>query len=115
MIIQNTSTNQAAPPARPISDDAPKVVAEPSKQVAPQHPSSVQLSNAVDVINVVMRQSNHSLEFSVDTSSKMPIVKVMDTETGVLIRQIPSEETLAISQSIDEFLHRQGLLLEQKA
>lgn len=115
MIIQNTNTNQVAPPTRHVSSDAPKVVADTSKQAAPQQPSSVQLKNAVDVINLVMQQSNHSLEFSVDTSTKMPIVKVTDTETGALIRQIPSEETLAISHSIDQFLEQHGLLLKQKA
>lgn len=113
MTIQNTNTNQAAQPVSLVSDDAPKVVADTSRQAPPQQPSSVQLKNAVGVINQVMRQSNHSLEFSVDTDTKKSIVKLVDTETGELIRQFPSEETLAISRSIDRF--QQGLLLKQKA
>lgn len=125
MIIQNSSTNQAAAPVRLASDGAPNVVIAASsnvevmsgvaiEQVASQQPSSQQLQNAVDGINQAMRQSNQNLEFSVDASTKKPIVKMVDTQTGELIRQFPSEETLAIARSIDQFLQRQGLLLSQK-
>jgi flagellar protein FlaG len=125
MIIQNSTTNQAAAPARLASDGAPNaVITAPSNaeaqssvavaQVASQQPSSQQLQNAVDGINQAMRQSNQNLEFSVDPGTKKPIVKMVDTQTGELIRQFPSEETLAIARSIDQFLQRQGLLLNQK-
>ncbi|MBL8491536.1 MAG: flagellar protein FlaG, partial [Rhodocyclaceae bacterium] len=40
------------------------------------------------------------------------VVKVVDGQTGKMIRQIPSEELLAIAESIDRM---QGLLLRQKA
>jgi flagellar protein FlaG len=122
MIIQNSTTNQATAPVRLASDGAPNVVVDTSnagpapgvQQAAPQQPSSGQLQNAVDGINLAMRQSNQNLEFSVDTSTKKPVVKMVDTQTGDLIRQFPSEETLAIARSIDQFLQRQGLLLNQK-
>jgi flagellar protein FlaG len=125
MIIQNSTTNQAAAPARLASDGEPNaVITAPSNaeaqssvavaQVASQQPSSQQLQNAVDGINQAMRQSNQNLEFSVDPGTKKPIVKMVDTQTGELIRQFPSEETLAIARSIDQFLQRQGLLLNQK-
>lgn len=122
MIIQNSTTNQATAPVRLASDGAPNVVvgtsnAEPApsvQQAATQQPSSGQLQNAVDGINLAMRQANQNLEFSVDTSTNKPVVKMVDTQTGDLIRQFPSEETLAIARSIDQFLQRQGLLLNQK-
>ena len=68
---------------------------------------------AVEEINRAMRQSNRNLEFSVDDATSRVVVRLTDTETGEVIRQIPSEETLAISRSIGEF--QQGLLLKQKA
>lgn len=128
MTVQNINTNQAAQPVRHVSDDAPKVVANtPNTEAAPgiavdankrltlQSISSEQLKNAVEIINQVMRHSNNALEFSVDSESKTPIVKLVDTETGQLLRQYPSEATLAISRSIDQFQQQQGLLLQQKA
>lgn len=119
MIIHNTNMNQAALPARLVSNDAPKVVANTPEQVTSQQPSPAQLKNAVDNINQAMRQSNQNLELSIDPDTKTPIVKMVDTETGELIRQFPSEAVLAIANSIDKFLlqnqFQHGLLLKQKA
>lgn len=115
MIIQNsTHLNQAAQPDIRVGDVAPRVVANTSQHLSPQQlPSAEQVKSAVNVINKVMQQSNHSLEFSVDTETQRTVVKMVDTQTGELIRQFPSEETLAISREIDQF--QQGLLLKQKA
>ena len=63
-------------------------------------PSSAQLEKAVTHINQVLQQANRDLEFSVDKETSRVVVKVIDTETGELIRQLPSEETLAISRAI---------------
>ena len=132
MLIQNTSNAvQAASPARLTSDGAPNAAAAAppntevkpaasselsrtaAKQVAEQQPSAAQLQNMVDGINKALKQSNKNLEFSVDTETDKSIVKLVDTETGDLIRQFPSEEALAISRAIDQM--QQGLLLKQEA
>jgi len=130
MIIQNTNANQWAPPVRHVSDDAPTVVADTSTaattsatnataKVDPQQPSAQQLKSAVESLNQAMRKSTPNLEFSVDADTKKQIVKMVDTQTGTLIRQYPSEEVVAIARSIDQFLANQqvqhGLLLNQKA
>lgn len=80
---------------------------------ATRAPTPEQLKEAVREINKVMQQSNRNLEFSMDDDTHRLVVRLTDTETGELIRQIPSEETLAISRSIGEF--QQGFLLRQKA
>lgn len=120
MIIQNI--NQAEQPVSRVSADAPKVVTDTSiakptlgYAVKTRPPSSEQLKQATDTINQVMQQSNPSIEFkfSVDADTKKPIVRVVDVTTGQLIRQIPSETTLAIAHSIDQF--QKSFLLSQKA
>jgi flagellar protein FlaG len=115
MIIQNTSTNQGGPPVSQLGHDMPRPVADVPKQVMQQQPTPVQLKDAVNVINQVLRQANHSLEFSVDASTKIAVVKLIDTGSGELIRQIPSEEMLAVARSIDQYQQWQGLLLQHKA
>lgn len=127
MIIQNSSTNQTGQPVRQAGDDASMVHAEPSQgvtvkspriateQTSIEHPSAEKLKEAIGVINQVMQRSNNALEFSVDPASKLPIVKLIDTETGELIRQFPTEETLAIARSIDQYQMQHGMLLKQKA
>lgn len=134
MLISNvTSTTQAAPsPARLASDGEPGVVvathpnveappnvpvdapqAAAAKPEVPQPPTSAEIQQAVENLNKVLKQNNKNLEFSVDTDTKKVLVKLVDTETGDVIRQFPSEEALAIARSIDQF--QQGLLLKQEA
>jgi flagellar protein FlaG len=123
VIIQFANNiNQAEQSVRRVSDDAPKAVADTANVKPPlggadggQQPSSEQLKKAADNINQIMQQSNQNLEFefTMDTDTKKTVVRVVDTKTGELIRQIPSEETLAIARSIDQFQH--SLLLSQKA
>lgn len=114
MIVQMTNNvNQAEQAVSRVRDDAPKVVADVT--VTPQQPLPEQLKKAADNINLAMQQSSQNLEFefNMDTDTKKPIVRVVDTTTGELVRQIPSEETLAIARSIDRF--QRSLLLSQKA
>lgn len=93
-----------------VAVEAPQAAATPA--AAPQA-TSEQLKKAVEDINRAMRQSHRNLEFSVDSDTNRVVVRLTDTETGEVIRQIPTEETLAISRSIGEF--QQGLLLKQQA
>lgn len=131
MLIQNISggTTQALQPPRQISDSAPAVVASKAnfdaapgtpvdlpRAAAPQvteQPTAPQLQGLVDNINNSLKQANKNLEFTIDTDTRKSIVKLVDTETGEVIRQFPSEETLAISKAIEHM--QQGMLLKQKA
>lgn len=98
-------------PAITQQDAVAALPAANTKLPAVQPPSSAQLEKAVSHINQVLRQANRNLAFSVDGETKRVIVKVIDTETGELIRQLPSEETLAISRAIG--VVQKGLLLKQ--
>ncbi len=81
--------------------------------VAAKQASVEQVKRAAEVINKALRQSNRNLEFRLDEGTNRVVVKLTDTETGEVIRQIPSDEMLAISRAIGEL--QQGLLLRQKA
>jgi flagellar protein FlaG len=119
MIIQNSgATTQAPHSDKPVSNDAPKIITDSAKapvaQVAHEL-SSQSLKSAVDSVNRALQQSSsQSLQISVDSATKRQIVKLMDIQTGEMIRQIPSKEMLAIAQSIDQFLQN-GQLLSEKA
>ena len=115
MIIQNTPhINQAMQLDGRTNGTAPvKAVTVTTAQPASQNPSTEELKVAVAAINQVMQQANQSLEFSVDSSTNETVVKMVDTGTGELIRQFPSEAALAISRGIEQF--QQGMLITQKA
>ncbi|MDO8892017.1 MAG: flagellar protein FlaG [Sulfurimicrobium sp.] len=115
MIIQSLNTPaQAAQPDRLVNNDGPKVVTDSAKPPAPQQLSSQNLKGAVDTVNQALRQSSHNLQISMDSETRQQIIKLVDTQTGELIRQIPSKEMLAIAHSIDQFLNN-GQLLSAKA
>lgn len=110
--VQPDTRAHGAAPALPVKTAEP-VAATPTAQPIPRQPSAEELKSAVATINQAVQQSNLNLEFSVDTDTDRTVVRMVDTSTGELIRQFPSEATLEISRGIDQF--QQGLLLTQKA
>ncbi|GAA3905313.1 flagellar protein FlaG [Halomonas cibimaris] len=91
--------------ALPPADSAPFAHPHPP---APQPLSSADLVDPVQRINSVMRQ--HGLEF--DLSDERVVTRVIDRESGELIRQIPAEEVLRIAERLNE---RQGNLVSSRA
>lgn len=107
-VVVATRSNVDVTPSVPV--ESPQVAAKPD---APQKPSPAELKQAVENINKTLKQSNKNLEFSVDDDTKKVMVKLVDTETGDVIREIPGEKALAIARSIDQY--QRGLLLKQQA
>ena len=71
------------------------------------------LEQAITRINSYVQQVQRDLKFSVDDESGKTVIKVIDSESKELIRQIPEEVLLKVAQSIEESL--EGSLLEVKA
>jgi len=94
--------------ASPVQVQVPAVA--PSPQMA--GPSLEQVQQAAKQVQQIVQAQTSNLTFSVDQGSGKTIVKLMDSETGKVIRQIPSEEMIAMSEAMDKM---QGLLLKQKA
>ncbi|MDD5299186.1 MAG: flagellar protein FlaG [Gallionella sp.] len=82
-------------------------------QAVERQPSSPQLKYAVDSINKFLQQSNRNIQFSVDADTQKTVVKLIDSDTGDVIRQYPSKDVLEISKSIESM--QQGTLLKQRA
>ncbi len=109
-------SNTAPAALLPGAADSPlPVPAPPSTQTAePQQapPGAETAQQAARRINEFLKSSSAAVEFVVDGESNRVVVRIVDSETGQLIRQMPSEEMLAISHALDRVT---GLLLEQKA
>ncbi|WP_251767157.1 flagellar protein FlaG [Shewanella indica] len=65
-----------------------------------------------DSLTDVMSMMRKGLEFRVDEMQGMPVVSVMDMDSGELIRQIPSEEALALAEKMSEIA---GVLMKTEA
>lgn len=62
-----------------------------------QSTSQSELREAVSQVNSFVQKVQRDLAFSMDEGSGKTIIKVIDSESGKLVRQIPSEEVLALA------------------
>src|SRR5450830_422492 len=79
---------------------------------APADTTSAETKKATDDINKTLQDRGQDVRFSIDESSKRVVVKIIDQNTDKVLRQIPTEQALEISQSLDKL---QGLLIKQEA
>jgi len=54
------------------------------------------VKQAATEINQIIKSLNEHLQFSVDSSAKSMVVKLIDGDTGKVLRQIPPEEILRL-------------------
>lgn len=81
------------------------------QQSAPKS-SAEAIKESVQKVNDMVKTMNRELEFSVDADTNINVVKVMDSQTNEVIRQIPSEAVVQIAKALDQL---QGLLIKDKA
>ena len=63
-------------------------------------------------INAAMQAWDTGMRFEIDEDTQRLVVSVIDTQSGEVLRQIPSEEVLHVAKMITQF---QGNLLNTKA
>ena len=111
--VQNSGTATATPSSQRLASDtaspaAAAAVVDPRQQSV----DSKQLEAAVKQVQHVTQTLANELKFNIDQDTGKTIVKLVDTATGDVIRQIPSEEMLVIAKALDKI---QGLLIKQEA
>ncbi|SEQ37565.1 flagellar protein FlaG [Pseudomonas sp. NFACC02] len=83
----------AAPAAEGKSETATSKDSNPDK-------GSKDLKAAVQEMERFFQSVRRNLEFSIDEGSGQVVVKVIATETGEVVRQLPSAEALKIADSL---------------
>ena len=71
-----------------------------------------QLKQTLAEMNQQMRMNGRALAFSMDEKADRMVIKVSNSITGEVVRQIPNEVVLRIAHSIEEFkgvLHDQAI------
>lgn len=110
--VADPSTNVTRQPVAGAAGTLTPAQQRPETQQATQAAVEQQVSQAVENINTVLQTRTPGLEFSVDRESDRTIVKVVDTKTQEVIRQMPSEEAIQIAKALDQL---QSLLVRQSA
>lgn len=63
--------------------------------------NSEMVEENVSRLNDMVQSIQRDLQFSVDDTSGKTVVTVLDTKTNEVIRQIPTEQVLALSENIE--------------
>ena len=117
--MQSISSTGSVPLLGASSAPGQRTPASPNAgSAAPQQPAPpatpAQLKAAVDAANQQLEQSNRELTFVFDDKVGRMLVKIVDTRTNTVIRQVPSEEMLAAARALSGSSTR-GALLRGKA
>lgn len=111
------AARQAAVQAKsPVASESATAVA--SNRQVPTNDEKRQDFNREDVDNAVKKiaefvaPNQSDINFSVDESSGIRVVKIIDRNSSEVIRQMPSEEAVALARALDKL---QGLLIKDKA
>jgi len=75
---------------------------EPAQRLDKGETFARDVNAAVDQLKSFVKEAQRNLDFSVDDSSGKFVVKVMDGDSGKMIRQIPSEELLRLSEQLED-------------
>jgi flagellar protein FlaG len=104
--------------AQPKRSDAEVVsqvastVIKPSNVDASSQPTREVVAKAAAEIQQFVQSMGRNLSFSVDESTGYHVVRVVNPNTGELVRQLPSEELLKISR---DFQRLNNVLVSQRA
>lgn len=105
---QNTTTGATQETAATSAVDASRKADESSDAKR----QNDELNDVVKNLNDHIQQYRRELQFEVDEKSGRTVVKVMDIEKNEVIRQMPSEEVLAMSHRLTEMT---GTMFQEKA
>jgi flagellar protein FlaG len=75
-------------------------------------PTKEQLEQAATRIKDLLRGTTSHLEIEIDPDLHKVVIKILNGESGEIIRQIPSQELLDLAKHLDE---PKGLLVQERA
>jgi len=100
-----TSSYQAQSQVNQNADEqktTPNTSAANNNKVSETELPPEKLEKVVQQLQEFMREMNRSLQFKVDEDSGRNVIKVIDKESGDLVKQYPSEEVLGIVAKLAE-------------
>lgn len=102
----------AAPgPASPAANGSDQK--ERSGGATAMPPSKEELLDKVDQLNDLAQIVRREIRFSIDDSTGRTVIRVHDATTDEVVRQIPSEEVLALAERLAQ--GESNLLMDTKA
>jgi flagellar protein FlaG len=102
MSIDKIVSATASPTVAATSVAQPRQRSNGDAPPGPAKPAVPSLEAVAQRLETYMKSVSRSLEFRVDAGSGRTVISVRDSDTGELIRQIPSEEVLRLAQMAED-------------
>ena len=112
---QDPYVHQARSPvsdAKPVRDKDSSVEAHLRTAIPAPPPTKEQLEQAAARVADVLRGTTSRLQFEIDPDLHKVVIKIINGESGEIIRQIPAQELLNLAKHLDE---PKGLLVRERA
>lgn len=106
----SATLNHAA--TKPAGIDQATENKAPTNSQHKAHSTDQTLEEAAKALNDHMDLVSINFKFSIDQSTHEIVVKVINHDTGQVIRQIPSEEALKIAKAVDIL---SGVIIQKNA
>ena len=104
----------SANPGAPASSGGSASAAASSTQIftatSAEEPRNEQLQKAMSAVNKFIEPAGN-IEFQIDEQSGRTVMRLVDKETGSVLRQLPSEEMLALARALAKL---SGLVIKLK-
>ena len=117
-VVQPNVSNQARAPQQGVKTDAEIVAQVAATTIKPSgineaaQPTREVVAKAAAQLQDFVSSMGRNLNFSIDETTGYNVVRVVNPDTGELIRQLPSEELLKISR---DFQRLNNVLVSQRA
>jgi flagellar protein FlaG len=101
---QGATSLAAQPAASPRGREAGKALPPAGNRMPAEsrtQPPSISVEKALEQIKSYLQDSQRQLNFQRDESTGRTVIRVIDPNSGEVIRQMPSEEVLKLAAIID--------------
>ncbi len=111
MDVFSVTNKQIVQPSMETSTNMRKTVAPSAHVEKALMPSKEELKNTIEHLNKHMDSLDTNVKFGFDDKVEQMFVNVMERSTGKIIRRIPTEEAMKISEKMKEIV---GMIFDKK-
>jgi flagellar protein FlaG len=118
---RSSTTNKSVLDSKPFNTDATdknsaaSFLNQDNKEIETPESIADKVKRAVDEGNSLLQAVRRNLRFQVDETTQELVVKIVDSDSGDTVRQIPSEEMLAFIRRLQEMEGQQGSMIQDQA
>ena len=116
---RNLNSGARSAPARAVGQEASVLrqngsdAKQPAAAGVPPASGAQDLDRTVQQLNELAQTVRREIRFTIDDGTGRTVINVLDAETDELVRQIPSEEVLALAAKLKE--EAQSMLVDAQA